>query len=79
MCENFAPLPPKPAGSWATSQSSSPTGLLQWSSAKKYRMRQASAERIYRLSLEQKNAELEQAIQVLCACLKLSALEEYLK
>ena len=37
--------------------------LLQWSSAKKYRMRQASAERIYRLSLEQKNAELEQAIQ----------------
>lgn len=37
--------------------------LLQWSSAKKYRLRQASAERIYRLSLEQKNAELEQAIQ----------------
>ena len=37
--------------------------LLQWSSAKKYRMRQASAERIYRLSLEQKNAELEQSLQ----------------
>ncbi len=29
--------------------------------------------------LTTREAELEQAIQVLCACLRLSALEEYLK
>ena len=37
--------------------------LLQWRSAKKFRMQQATAERVYRLSLEQKNAELELAVQ----------------
>ena len=37
--------------------------LLQWRSARKYQMQQANAERAYRLSLEQKNAELELAVQ----------------
>ena len=37
--------------------------LLQWRSARKYQMQQATADRAYRQILEQKNAELELAIR----------------
>ena len=37
--------------------------ILQWNSARKFRIQQETAEQVYQRSLEQKNAELELAVQ----------------